>query len=170
MNKFVEAIRRFLLIITWLPTTIFVGYSLIYFSGGLGKIEPNSLDESIPIFAGFIIVPILVHYIINWIFQVNESGNNRKQQRVSEAFDDDYRTPIERAQSNKLVMLAAWGWFIGIIYLGYKNNDIPIFDFDNWISLERIIFIFKTTWIYMLIAVGGFILIQFIAEQIYKRR
>ena len=28
MNKFVEAIRRLLLIITWLPTTIFVGYIL----------------------------------------------------------------------------------------------------------------------------------------------
>ena len=165
MNKFVEAIRRLLLIITWLPTTIFTCYALLNFED-----ITSSMDEAIPIFAGFLIVPLIVHYIINWIFQVNESGNNRNQQRVSEAFDDDYRTPIERAQSNKLVMLAAWGWFIGIIYLGYKNNDIPIFDFDNWISLERIIFIFKTTWIYMLIAVGGFILIQFIAEQIYKRR
>ena len=165
MNKFVEAIRRLLLIITWLPTTIFACYALLNFES-----VTSSMDEAIPILAGFIIVPLVVHYVINWIFQVNESGNNRNQQRVSEAFDDDYRTPIERAQSNKLVMLAAWGWFIGIIYLGYKNNDIPIFDFDNWISLERIIFIFKTTWIYMLIAVGGFILIQFIAEQIYKRR
>jgi hypothetical protein len=165
MNKFVEAIRRLLLIITWLPTTISVGYILLNFNE-----VADAFYDDIPIFAGFIIVPLVVHYVINWIFQVNESGNNRNQQRVSEAFDDDYRTPIERAQSNKLVMLAAWGWFIGIIYLGYKNNDIPIFDFDNWISLERIIFIFKTTWIYMLIAVGGFILIQFIAEQIYKRR
>ena len=104
MNKFVEAIRRLLLIITWLPTTVFVCYALLNFES-----VTSSMDEAIPILAGFIIVPLVVHYVINWIFQVNESGNNRKQQRVSEASsDDDYRTPHTNVRTvDKIFVLLA---------------------------------------------------------------
>jgi len=55
MNKFVEAIRRLLLIITWLPTTIFVGYILLNFNE-----VADAFYDDIPIFAGFIIVPLVV--------------------------------------------------------------------------------------------------------------
>ena len=47
MNKFVEAIRRLLLIITWLPTTVFVCYALLNFES-----VTSSMDEAIPILAG----------------------------------------------------------------------------------------------------------------------
>ena len=167
MNKFVEAIRRLLLIITWLPTTIFVGYSLIYFSGGLGKIEPNSLGDIIPLFAGFIIVPLLVHYIINWIFQVSEAGNNRNQQRVTEPSDHDngsaYNDPVDKI----FVLILAWGWFAGCVYYGHTSNNIPPFDYSA--PVEAAIFRLKTTWIYILVGGIGMYLIQYVAEKIYKR-
>tara|TARA_B100000767_G_C19487190_1_gene418657 strand:- start:327 stop:587 length:261 start_codon:yes stop_codon:yes gene_type:complete len=81
--KVFEAIRRSLLVITWLPPTTFFGYSLIYFSGGL-NIYPKEiellLDETITLFVGFIVVPVIVHYFINWIFQFAKSGNNKNEQ------------------------------------------------------------------------------------------
>lgn len=169
MNKFVEAIRRLLLIITWLPTTVFVGYSLIYFSGGLGKIEPNSLDDSIPLFAGFIIVPLIIHYIINWIFQVNESGNNRNQQKVFDPTDHDIGTKYNDPVDNIFVLILAWGWFGGCVYYGHSVNNVPLFDFSFWGSFETIVARIKETGGYLLLGAIGFVLIQFVAEKIYKR-
>ena len=54
MNKFVEAIRRLLLIITWLPTTVFVCYALLCFvmpwlmhlTGLVQKREKRKLEKS----------------------------------------------------------------------------------------------------------------------------
>jgi len=106
MNKFVEAIRRLLLIITWLPTTIFACYALLNFED-----VTSSMDEAIPIFAAFIIIPLIVHYMVNWIFQVNDSKNDINQQKVPEVYDDDngsaYNDPVDKI----FVLILAWGWF-----------------------------------------------------------
>ena len=164
MNKFVEAIRRLLLIITWLPTTIFTCYALLNFED-----MTSSMDEAIPIFAGFLIVPLIVHYIINWIFQVKESGNNRKQQRVSEYSDDDNGTKYNDPVDNVFVYILAWGWFGGCVYYGHTVNNIPFFDFSFWGSFETIVARIKDTGGYLLLGAIGFVLIQYVAEKIYKR-
>ena len=162
MNKFVEAIRRLLLIITWLPTTVFVCYALLNFES-----VTSSMDETIPILAGFIIVPLVVHYVINWIFQVNESGNNRKQQRVSESSDDNgsaYNDPVDKI----FVLILAWGWFASCVYYGHTSNNIPPFDYSA--PIEAAIFRLKATWIYILVGGMGMYLIQYVAAKIYKKR
>jgi hypothetical protein len=164
MNKFVEAIRRLLLIITWLPTTIFAGYALFNFED-----VTSSMDEAIPIFAGFLIVPLVVHYIINWIFQVSESGNNRNQQSVTEPTDHDIRTKYDDPVDKIFVLILAWGWFAGCVYYGHTSNNIPFFDFSFWGSFDTIVARIKETGGYLLLGAVGFILIQYVAEKIYKR-
>jgi hypothetical protein len=165
MNKFVEAIRRLLLIITWLPTTIFVGYILLNFNE-----VADAFYDDIPIFAGFIIVPLVVHYVINWIFQVNESGNNRNQQRDAESNGTDINTKYNDPVDKIFVLILAWGWFGGCVYYGYTVNNIPFFDFSFWGSFETIVARIKETGGYLLLGAIGFVLIQFVAEKIYKRK
>lgn len=165
MTKFVEAIRRLLLIITWLPTIIFTCYALLNFED-----ITSSMDEAIPIFAGFLIVPLIVHYIINWIFQVNESGNNRNQQRDAESNGTDINTKYNDPVDKIFVLILAWGWFGGCVYYGYTVNNIPFFDFSFWGSFETIVARIKETGGYLLLGAIGFVLIQFVAEKIYKRK
>ena len=165
MNKFVEAIRRLLLIITWLPTTIFVGYILLNFNE-----VADAFYDDIPIFAGFIIVPLVVHYVINWIFQVNESGNNRNQQRDAESNRPDINTKYNDPVDNIFVYILSWGWFGGCVYYGHTVNNIPFFDFSFWGSFETIVARIKETGGYLLLGAIGFVLIQYVAEKIYKRK
>jgi hypothetical protein len=149
MNKFVEAIRRLLLIITWLPTTIFVGYILLNFNE-----VADAFYDDIPIFA----------------FQVNESGNNRNQQRDAESNGTDINTKYNDPVDKIFVLILAWGWFGGCVYYGYTVNNIPFFDFSFWGSFETIVARIKETGGYLLLGAIGFVLIQFVAEKIYKRK
>ena len=67
MNRLVEALRRILIIVVWSPTAIAALVIILNVDETLNQIDEAGMIIGACVFGG-----LITHYIINWIFQINE--------------------------------------------------------------------------------------------------
>jgi len=68
LSRLFEAFRRLLVIIVWLPTVIVLGFLLFDESASITD------DQTMMVFGACVFGSFIAHFIINWIFQVNEQA------------------------------------------------------------------------------------------------
>ena len=81
LNRLFEAFRRLLVLIVWLPTVVVLGIVLF--------VEDASItgDLAIMIVGACIFGSLIAHFVINWIFQVNEQAPSNIEETEGE-YDD----------------------------------------------------------------------------------
>ena len=166
MKKIIEALRRLLVLLAWCPTAIYSWFVVAHLEEALSE-----LDELLPIYGSFIVGSTVAHYIINWIFQVNDSNSKNPPQSDEDDDEVDFLT-VEAYMDKQSVWLTiiGGGWLLGAIWLGQTNNGYPTPYWGMWSSFESFTSYWSSMWIYFILGFGGFILLRVFVERNYRNK
>ena len=170
MERLLEAIRRLLVTIVWLPTVGMVAYAVFNY-------EPkhaNQIDEAVLLIGGFFFGSAAVHYVVNWIFQVNDKRQSfAGHHEETQSFDDQDAPLTVEAYMDKhstLLYLVGMTWFIGIVWFGNVKSGFPIPYWGMWSSFHAFANYWTATWIYFAAGISGFFIIRVLAERNYRSK
>jgi len=163
LSRLFEAFRRLLVIIVWLPTVIVLGIVLF--------IEDASItgDLAIMIVGACTFGSLIAHFVINWIFQVNEQAPSNFDETDDE-YDDQPLTSEGYMDKNATwIRIIGFGWMIGIIWLGHYNNNYSTIYWGMWSSVDSFKSYYSAMWPYFLIGFGGCGLFFYLVRRNYER-
>ena len=164
MNRLVEALRRILIIVVWSPTAIAAFVIILNVDETLNQIDKAGMIIGACVFGG-----LITHYIINWIFQINErpllSADN-----AEDDYDDRPLLPEAYMEKNRIWhFIICMVWMVGIIFLGNTRNGYSTPPWEVWYSFKSFLNYQSIIWPYLLIAIGGAILFLYLVKANYLR-
>ena len=163
LNRLFEAFRRLLVLIVWLPTVVVLGIVLF--------VEDASItgDLAIMIVGACIFGSLIAHFVINWIFQVNEQAPSNFDETGDE-YDDQPLTSEGYMDKNATwIRIIGFGWMIGIIWLGHYNNNYSTIYWGMWSSVDSFKSYYSAMWPYFLVGFGGYGLFFYLVRRNYER-
>ena len=148
----------------WSPTAIAVGVVVFNLDSALTQV-----DEAAMLIGACAAFGLIFHFIINWIFQVNERVAVGKEQAHEES-DDRPLLPDEYMKKNSLWhILICLSWLVFFIWLGNSRHGFPTPYWGMYSSMEDFINYENLMWPYQLIAFGGPILFLHLVKTNYLR-
>ena len=164
LSRLFEAFRRLLVLIVWLPTAIFFGVILFNVDD-----MQTAIDKVIMLFGACAFGSFIAHFIINWIFQVNEQASSNIEE-TEVKYEDGPLMPEEyMAKNDTWIRIIGFGWMIGMIWLGHYNNSYPIMYWGALSSFDSLKSYYNAMWPYFLIGFGGCGLFFYLVRRNYER-
>lgn len=163
LNRLVEALRRIFLIIIWSPTVMATGFFLF------NEEDYITIDQRIMIVGAFAFGSSIAHFIINWIFQVNERPPLNIEETEVEYEDGPLMPDEYMAKNATWIRIIGFGWIMIILWLGHHNNNYPTIYWGMWSSVDSFKSYHSNMWPYFLIGFGGCGLFFYLVRTNYER-
>ena len=126
-------------------------------------------DQSIMVFGVCVFGSFIAHFIINWIFQVNEQAPSNIEETEVEYEDGPLMPDEYMAKNATWIRIIGFGWMIGIIWLGHYNNNYSTIYWGMWSSVDSFKSYYSAMWPYFLIGFGGCGLFFYLVRRNYER-